>query len=33
MVDIASRTGAALFTFDQRYFGLNQVTKYAPTRM
>lgn len=27
MVDIAARTGAALFTFDQRYFGLNRVTK------
>lgn len=27
MVDIASRTGAALFTFDQRYFGLNRVSK------
>lgn len=27
MVDIAARTGAALFTFNQRYFGENRISE------
>lgn len=28
MVDIARENGGALFTFDQRYFGKNNITRY-----
>lgn len=31
MVDIARETGAALFTFERRYFGNNVVTALVPT--